>query len=1413
VARNTFSVKFTADGLSDVLKASKKVSRSYVDWLESAEKAIEETNRAAEEFADDQDKLIDLNKQREKAARDANRAITASYRELGIRSSRSIQEAKDKAISAYKALEKSGVASTEDLERAAVSLDRKLKSLDGQLENVGDEARDASGGFTILKGSIAGVIANLATGVIQRGVEGLFNLGRSAIATRAEMSKLRDQLELLEGSESGGVAAFDKISEFAKTTPFELNEVTQAYVKLGNRGIKPTNEQLTKLGDLALSQGKSLDQLVEAVLDAQTGENERLKEFGIRGAKSGDQVTFAFKGVEKQVQLTEEAVLDALVSFGEVEGVAGSIEKAGDRLDGVGSNIADSFTRIQDTIGGIFEPLLVSGGKFLVEVLSPISDPKIWEPLTQAFQTVIETVSDIAPNVKSIQDLVSSSLKSAIQSIANILQIVSKLVAENRDRFVEIGATLQGAITQSFGTLLSQAANFTERLRDNPRLIDEMAQRLGGLLKDLQSVLKLAAQLAKFISSITVGIAKANKATGGWLAKIVLVGAAIAKIVGVIAAIIGSVAKISAAVGGVTAVVGGVAAAWTSVVGAVTAVIAVIGGVAAAIGGVIAGILSIPVIVAGVVAAAIAAAAFAIYKFRDEIVAALTAAWNAIASAFTSAWNAMIDAAASTWRGYIADVQRGWDAAVQVIQAKWEALVRFFLEGWRRFNEAAAEALGFADKAIKGLISPMKSIFDLGKDIGKSIKAWANPLKKAGDLLKGFKDGFIKILGLSEDVGTDVGKKLESNVGATGGPLLPAPAGSFAPKSFPITSHFGPRNGRLHAGTDYGTPQGTPLGNIFGAGVITRAGFGAGGYGGLIELTLPSGEVYRFGHMSDIRVGVGQRVPAGALLGLTGGAPGTVGAGRSTGPHLHLEYYPRGLDGGAVDFVGTGRGGPTVPKGAFPFNPHVCGPDCKIHGSGRRKKKGRGGPTATKKKAKKKDTELTIGGTKFTIINSTGQSERFDIESRMENAKSKLDRALERLGVKSQDDSIERQVRDEYKSIINDLKDAETQYKLIIQVKKELKEATEEENEALEKIAETRSKISDLQDDEIAKAKELRSLQQTLTRAENLESLAGLESEIEARRIDQAVNSGAINIFDADRLSIQRRIVEENARFARQLAELKLERAEAPNQETAEYLDQLIDKYAELNKVTLEGLTGELDQVAEAQKEATRVLPSATELASTITGSLRAIPDLITDVVTGTKSFGEAVLGVLSSIAKRLADLFLDKAFQAFEGVLGGLFGGSKKQGSGILGSLVGAGIGAITGGSGGGSTSALNFDSAPIFANRGAVLPGYGGGDRRLTFLEDGEAVLRKELVREISPERIMRANQAISPAALLSAEAMMGLNVAAVHSGGNSSISRSTTNDIDIHYHGMGQNQMRPTQRQTSNDLTANLQRYSRG
>ena len=92
---------------------------------------------------------------------------------------------------------------------------------------------------------------------------------------------------------------------------------------------------------------------------------------------------------------------------------------------------------------------------------------------------------------------------------------------------------------------------------------------------------------------------------------------------------------------------------------------------------------------------------------------------------------------------------------------------------------------------------------------------------------------------------------------------------------------------------DLGIPVGTPLFAMV-SGTVTTAS-AAGSYptdpnrcGTTVTLEGVDGARYTYCHLAQLLVAPGQVVAAGSPLGLSGGQPGTPGAGNTTGPHLHL---------------------------------------------------------------------------------------------------------------------------------------------------------------------------------------------------------------------------------------------------------------------------------------------------------------------------------------------------------------------------------------------------------------------------------------------------------------------------------------------------------------------------------------------
>jgi peptidoglycan hydrolase-like protein with peptidoglycan-binding domain len=125
-------------------------------------------------------------------------------------------------------------------------------------------------------------------------------------------------------------------------------------------------------------------------------------------------------------------------------------------------------------------------------------------------------------------------------------------------------------------------------------------------------------------------------------------------------------------------------------------------------------------------------------------------------------------------------------------------------------------------------------------------------------------------------------RRANQNVGNPSGPVR-----FLRPVRGVVTSPFGQRWGRLHAGIDFGAPTGAAVGAA-GRGTVIAAGWNSGGYGNLVVIQHRLGFQTWYAHLSAVHVRAGEGVGGGTRIGSVGST------GASTGPHLHFEVRRNG---------------------------------------------------------------------------------------------------------------------------------------------------------------------------------------------------------------------------------------------------------------------------------------------------------------------------------------------------------------------------------------------------------------------------------------------------------------------------------------------------------------------------------------
>ena len=317
---------------------------------------------------------------------------------------------------------------------------RRMSELRNAGKNMNDEFGNSVSWMSKLTLAVKAFIAVKVVGWLKSAHD-------QAYETRKEFAKYEAVLRNTFQSQKKANEAMKMLQQLAADTPSSLQEWTEAYIKLINRGIKPTRQELINMGDLAASQGKSIDQLIEAVLDAMTGENERLKEFGIKASKNGEITKFTCRGITTEVRNTEDSIKDYLLSLGKIEGITGSMAVQMEELEGIQSNLGDSMDAFFNKVGKKLEPFWKSMLKWANNFFTTMGElfTSYTETYENHFDKMVQLESAIPGLLSRYEELTSKSSRSAEeqQELASIITQIRNLVPGAVAAFDEYGRAIE----------------------------------------------------------------------------------------------------------------------------------------------------------------------------------------------------------------------------------------------------------------------------------------------------------------------------------------------------------------------------------------------------------------------------------------------------------------------------------------------------------------------------------------------------------------------------------------------------------------------------------------------------------------------------------------------------------------------------------------------------------------------------------------------------------------------------------------------------------------------------------------------------------------------------------------------------------------------------------------------------------
>jgi hypothetical protein len=274
-----------------------------------------------------------------------------------------------------------------------------------------------------------------SAGVTGAAVAGsIFGAVKKIVGVSAEFERFQTILETIEGSSSKARSSMAWIESFAVKTPYELQEVTDSFVKLKAYGIDPMNGSLESTGNAAAAMGKPVIQAVEALADAMTGENERLKEFGIKASKTGDQIKYTWtengKTMVAAAKASSKEQIEAVITGIWNRRFGGAMDKLSGTWDGMWSNMMDQFTKFVKKIGGggFFDAIKTQLQGMLGVVDQWEKDGTLDRIAKQISTELIATLQDLATWVKSVDwGEFFRGVRDTIVSIKNFISAIGGL--------------------------------------------------------------------------------------------------------------------------------------------------------------------------------------------------------------------------------------------------------------------------------------------------------------------------------------------------------------------------------------------------------------------------------------------------------------------------------------------------------------------------------------------------------------------------------------------------------------------------------------------------------------------------------------------------------------------------------------------------------------------------------------------------------------------------------------------------------------------------------------------------------------------------------------------------------------------------------------------------------------------------
>ena len=302
-----------------------------------------------------------------------------------------------------------------------------------------------------------------------------YRAAQELVDSQRQLDKMSASLKTLTGSTQGARQALSILQDFARDTPYGLEQAVEGFRKLVALGLTPSEEALRSYGNTAAAMGKDLNQMIEAVADASTFEFERLKEFGIKAKQNKNDVEFTFQGTTTVVKKSAADIEQYLLNIGNVN-FAGAMADQANTLNGAIASASDSWSQLKMTlatsldVGALAEPI-----RYIDDLIQELNAQVASGELAAEMRMWGDIASEVGSAIEMSFDAAFGFVGDAINGLNELWDFSSKSITDSGEQtattIAESAADALDFIAEEFTAMERFFEDMVKGAQDAGRLV------------------------------------------------------------------------------------------------------------------------------------------------------------------------------------------------------------------------------------------------------------------------------------------------------------------------------------------------------------------------------------------------------------------------------------------------------------------------------------------------------------------------------------------------------------------------------------------------------------------------------------------------------------------------------------------------------------------------------------------------------------------------------------------------------------------------------------------------------------------------------------------------------------------------------------------------------------------------------